>query len=305
MKKQKVLYIAAHSRSGSTILDRVLSQVEGGFSVGELRNIWLRSFEENQLCGCNKKFNECGIWKEIIEDTGIDNEYAKNIYEVSRYVDRFKRIPQILNRSLRGHNFNQMMRMYNEANGVLFGSISKVVEPEFIIDSSKNSSYAMHLMQLDNIDLHIVHLVRDSRAVAYSRLRKKKRPEIHWKDEYMAVTPAYKTAFQWNMMDYSIGLLKDKCDYTLIRYEDFMENPAKTIEVILNKAGIFNKDLSFVRDRYIKLSVDHTVSGNPMRFKVGQIELRPDDQWKTKLSSLNKRVVTILTYFRLKKYGYI
>ena len=43
------------------------------------------------------------------------------------------------------------------------------------------------LRLIPGIDLHFVHLVRDCRAVAYSRMKKKKRPEIHWKDEYTAV----------------------------------------------------------------------------------------------------------------------
>ncbi|RDH81030.1 MAG: hypothetical protein DIZ80_12980 [endosymbiont of Galathealinum brachiosum] len=305
MSKQKVLYIAAHSRSGSTILDRVLSQVEGGFSVGELRNIWLRSFGENQLCGCSNKFNECDIWKNIVDDSNLDKKYANQIHKLSRDVDRFKKIPQIWFPFLRDIQFNKKMNEYHAALETIYSSIENVVAPEFIIDSSKNSSYAMHLMNLDNIDLHVIHLVRDSRAVAFSRLRKKKRPEIHWKDEYMAVTPAYKTALQWNVMNYSMDIMKSRCSYSLVKYEDFMQEPTSTISNILADAGLHNKDLSFIKGRKINLAVDHTVSGNPMRFKVGDIELRSDDQWVSRLSKLNNNIVTLLTYFRLKKYGYL
>ena len=39
-KKVKVLFIAGNGRSGSTILDVILGQLEGFFAVGELRRIW-------------------------------------------------------------------------------------------------------------------------------------------------------------------------------------------------------------------------------------------------------------------------
>lgn len=192
LSKPKVIYIAAHSRSGSTIVDRVLGQVHGGFTVGELRNIWQRSFIENQLCGCHSKFTECDVWKEIVKGSAFDTKYAEKMHSISRKVDRFKKIPQIIFPKLSSALFKRDMSEYLEGLSKLYTGVNKIVEPEFIIDSSKSSSYAMHLR---HIDLHIVHLVRDSRAVAYSRMRKKKRPEIHWKNEYMAVTPAYKTAF--------------------------------------------------------------------------------------------------------------
>lgn len=44
----KVLYIAGWGRSGSTILDNVLGQVEGFFSGGELSYLWERGLSENR-----------------------------------------------------------------------------------------------------------------------------------------------------------------------------------------------------------------------------------------------------------------
>ncbi|WP_420910932.1 sulfotransferase [Thermus thermophilus] len=38
-EKVKVVFIGGYGRSGSTLLDRMLGQVEGFVSVGELRHI--------------------------------------------------------------------------------------------------------------------------------------------------------------------------------------------------------------------------------------------------------------------------
>lgn len=305
MPKQKILYIAAHSRSGSTILDRILGQIDGAFTVGEIRNIWHRSFAENQLCGCSQKFNECQIWQKIVTNTNIDTNFSEGMYKLSRVVDRYKKIPQIIYPSLRTNNLSKQMIEFQEGLSEIYTGVEKAVKPEFIVDSSKSSSYAMHLQQLKGFDVHVVHLVRDSRAVAFSRLRKKKRPEIHWKDEYMAQTPAYKTGYQWDLMNFSMDLLQKFGGYSLVRYEDCMRNPTGVVDKIMNDMGLYNKNISFIKDKHIELGMDHTVSGNPMRFKVGDIELRVDDQWKDEMTKFDRNIVTAITYTQLKKYGYL
>ena len=62
----KVVYIAGHNRSGSTLLDRMLGQIEGFIAVGELRQLWWRGLEENQACGCGAPFHDCRFWAEVI-----------------------------------------------------------------------------------------------------------------------------------------------------------------------------------------------------------------------------------------------
>ena len=56
--------------------------------------------------------------------------------------------------------------------------------------------------------------------------------------------------------------------------------------------------------REISLSVDHTVSGNPSRFRTGKIELRPDEEWKVKMRGADKNIVLALTAPLLLTYGY-
>ncbi|MBA3432215.1 MAG: hypothetical protein H0U16_12145, partial [Actinobacteria bacterium] len=48
----KVLFIMGWTRSGSTILDNLLGEVEGFFSTGELHYLWRRGLLEGRLCSC-------------------------------------------------------------------------------------------------------------------------------------------------------------------------------------------------------------------------------------------------------------
>jgi hypothetical protein len=61
----------------------------------------------------------------------------------------------------------------------------------------------------------------------------------------------------------------------------------------------------FVYVGEVSLSVDHTVSGDPSRFRKGKIELRPDEEWKVKMRGADKNVVTTLTAPLLLNYGYL
>ncbi len=302
--KPKIVFIAAHSRSGSTILDRALAQIDGAFSVGEMRYIWQRSIIENQLCGCSAKFYDCSVWKQVIANASLDTEFASRMCNIALNVDRFKLIPRISYPLLRTSSFEKMLGEYIEGIRRVYVGINETIKPSFIVDSSKSASYGMILKQIPEIDLHIVHLVRDSRAVAFSRMKKKKRPEIHWKDEYTAYTPPYKTALQWDIINYALGYLGNNSSYSLVRYEDFMSNPKSTIKKIIGELGL-TSTVSYINGSTIKLNIDHTVSGNPMRFKNGNVALKYDERWKTGLSEKHRFLLDCLTWPMQKKYHYL
>ena len=63
--KIKVIYIAGEGRSGSTLLERMLGQINDIVSVGELRFFWNQGSVGSQLCGCEKPLNECEFWSEV------------------------------------------------------------------------------------------------------------------------------------------------------------------------------------------------------------------------------------------------
>jgi hypothetical protein len=93
-----------------------------------------------------------------------------------------------------------------------------------------------------------------------------------------------------------------------LRYEDFVCDPAVNLAQTLRKVGFDDEACSLhdvVRGRQISLSVDHTVSGNPVRFRSGSIELQPDEEWRVKMRGADKNIVTALTAPLLLKYGYL
>ena len=93
-----------------------------------------------------------------------------------------------------------------------------------------------------------------------------------------------------------------------LRYEDFVSDPTLHIAETLNSVGFDDEAGTLhnvVRGREISLSLDHTVSGNPGRFRSGNIELKPDEEWRVKMRGADKNVVTALTAPLLLRYGYL
>jgi hypothetical protein len=61
----KVLYIGGFGRSGSTLVERILGQLPGFCSAGEIVFLWQRGLIENQLCGRGATFSECDFWTRV------------------------------------------------------------------------------------------------------------------------------------------------------------------------------------------------------------------------------------------------
>jgi hypothetical protein len=57
-----VLFIIGMGRSGSTVLEMLLGNIPGYFSVGETRFFWEYVQHEHDLCGCGQQFHACEYW---------------------------------------------------------------------------------------------------------------------------------------------------------------------------------------------------------------------------------------------------
>lgn len=303
----KVLFIGGFLRIGSTLLDRILGQVEGFFSVGELRYVWEESFAQDQPCGCGRHFGECPFWKGVVGRayggfSGLDLDAT---IRLKRRVDRVRYVPQLVYEGVRTPRFWRDLEEYAGMLGGLYGAIQKESGARVIVDSSKDASYAYVLLNVPDIELYVLHLVRDSRAVAYSWMRKKVKHEAKGEKVYLDQYSPTKSAVDWtraNLLVEPFRLRKGR--YATARYEDLMADPQGTVGRIVDFVGEGGVEAPF-DGRAIELEPNHTVAGNPMRFRQGRIELRSDDEWRRKLAPEDRRIVTALTSPLLLRYGYL
>jgi len=307
-----VLYIGGHGRSGSTILTQTLGQIPGFVNVGELWQVWHRGLQENECCGCGRRFYSCEFWTAVGDEAygGWDNVDVDKMAAFRPYLKGLRHTPHYAlaaNTGIRTRKMNTLLEECGPVLERLYRAIQTVSGAGVIVDSSKRSSYAQLLNLLPFADLRVVHLVRDSRAVAYSWQRTKESPAVVGGRLMPRLSPA-KASRRWSLQNYSYGLLSRFAHLTRLRYEDFVNDPTFYIAETLLRAGFAGEAGSLhevVHGREISLSVDHTVSGNPSRFRTGKIELRLDEEWKGKMRGADKNVVTVLTAPLLLNYGYL
>src|SRR6266571_3275615 len=67
-----VLFIAGASRSGSTMLDLLLGELDGYVAAGELRNLWGHGLLDGWRCGCGEPVKSCPFWRSVLERAGLD-----------------------------------------------------------------------------------------------------------------------------------------------------------------------------------------------------------------------------------------
>jgi len=300
-KKVKIVFITGSSRSGTTLLDRILGQVKNCFSLGEMFYIWERSLVKNQLCGCGKPFRECDFWQTVFKEAfgSINQVNAEEILKLQRSVVKIRYIPQLIFPTLRTRKFRRKLSRYVEILERLYTAIAKVSNSRILIDSSKFAPHGFVLKEMRNFSQFVIQIHRDSRAVAYSFKRKKSRPEIYWEKAYMPAPGTLKAIRVWivdNCMAYLLG--KTTSRYKLLRYEQFTDNPKASIDNIVKwiNREKFPKLRFFFNERVVNLEAAHTVSGNPLRFKVGKVEIYPDMEWVKKMPLHRKLFIGILTF---------
>jgi len=302
----QVLYIGGAGRSGSTVLAGLLGRQQGFVAVGELRYLWDRGLAQNHLCGCRQPFRQCPFWTDVLTDAfgSVSGAEGLDVPNRARAVDRVRFVPALARRRLGGPGFERRFRTYGDVVARLYQSIITVSGAAVLVDSSKDPSYAFVLDRLPSLELSVVHLVRDSRAVAYSWTRTRVRPEVHWKVEYMQRRKPLRTALVWganNLMFEDLG--RGHPRFLRLRYEDFVASPDESLATVaaLARGGRPTAGAApGAGDSFV-----HTISGNPSRFNDGPLHIAIDDEWRRKLSSTDRRVVTATTAPLLVRYGYL
>ena len=302
----KVLYVAGLGRSGSTILANALGQVEGFFSGGELNFIWKHTLIENRLCGCGRPARECPFWGPVFEEEfgGQSEALAHKMMRLQYSGARTRHIPMMLTeggrRKIRGR-----LGEFLDNTERLYAAIQSVAGSRVIVDTSKEPAYGYALGMVPGIDLRVLHLVRDPRAAAYSWAKKKRQPDSTEREFMHRKTPT-QSAVLWDAWNTAIEALwrRMPARYLRLRYEDFIADPRRSFEEILNLTDEEDAELPLVGERDVKLGISHTVSGNPNRFDTGTVELRQDRAWQEQMKSRDRALVTALTLPLLARYHY-
>lgn len=297
----KVIYIAGWGRSGTTIVDNVFNSYKSVFSTGELFYLWQRGMLHKRRCGCNVLFERCVLWHDILQTAfGDRRPDPHRVVELQQHTVRVRHTLSLVDGALSAEA-EEYVDIYTR----LYHAIAEVTGAELIVDSSKVPSGAALLTRMNGLVPYLVHMVRDPRAVTHSWMRAAPPPETRKNAAPIYQRPASST-LHWLIRNALTERLARAYPrrHRRLRYEDFARNPRTMIEEILEMTGTPVVDGPFLDDSTVVLEPNHTIAGNPSRFKNGEIAVRPDNRWLSDQRAGPRLTATALSLPLLHRYGY-
>jgi hypothetical protein len=305
MTPAPVLYIGGWGRSGSTLLSHLLGELDGMVSVGELRYVWQAGPAANELCGCGRQFADCEFWQAVGREAfgGWEHVDVEEVLELEADVLRHRNIPLLaLPRLFPAHAAK--VGRYAELTGRLYEAILTVSRAHTVVDSTKNPPYAYFLRRAPGVRLRVLHLVRDSRGVVHSWMKKVERPEITGDAAYFEEFSPWKAGIRWMQCNLAFDVLRLRTPTVRMRYEALAAEPAAEVARAMRKLGE-NVDVSSLTGGSVEVSGQHSVRGNPMRFAHGRQRVKADEAWRRDMALPVRRTVLALTWPLLWRYGYL
>jgi hypothetical protein len=300
----RVLYLGGLGRSGTTLLERILGALPGVCPLGEVVHLWQRGVRDNERCACDHPFAACDFWRAVGDRAfgGWHRAPVDRVLALRGRVERTRHIPRLARWHLPGE-FGAQVADYAYQYTRVYAAAAGVSGARAVVDSSKHSALAFCLRWSADIDLRVVHVVRDSRGVAYSWTKTVPRPEAP--GAQMTRYRPGRAALLWNAHNLAFGLLRRTgVPVYRLRYEELLADPVGAVREVADFADLDPGPLDFLGDGTVRLGTSHSAAGNPMRFTTGDLPLRYDDAWRAALPPHHRRLVGALTAPLLSAYGY-
>ncbi|MEQ9303364.1 MAG: sulfotransferase [Marinoscillum sp.] len=259
----KVIYIGGYSRSGSTILDILLSNHAQIVGTGELCYLYDDSKNADRTCTCGQPYPKCNFWGDYLSSNDID--HASQIIKEVEGRSNFYRL-------LDGNIDRKLLDKYTVIQEGLYRYIAEKSGCSIIVDSSKTTrdmvGRPLALSRYTSLDLKMIHLLKNGKATTQSYVSKGRNwaMEGHGGNDMLQ---GMRSIFGWklaNKLALQTGKILDGA-YLPLKYEDFVENP----EISLRRLGDF-VDLDFeslnkiVSSKQV-IAPHHHVGGNRLRLK--------------------------------------
>ena len=271
--KIPIILLLGEGHSGSTLIDVMMNSHPDVVGVGEISH-YCRSLKMDGICSCGEGLKRCSFWKKIFD--GLDCSIFKLPYR--------KKIDFLLNRTNyfyfegdKEYKFDSQRYTMEVEN--LFRRIQSVSGKRVIFDSSKTPERAELILGNDNLDILILHLVRDGKGVVYSNYKLGRNP-FYFMRRWMSV----------NLRIEIIKMRQKNIKIMFVHYDDLIKRP----EYILNSI-LKNFDLKFSKEMFKSDGKYHQVGGNSKsRFFNDISDIKYDKVWEKKLGLLNKIIFNVL-----------
>ncbi|HET6214816.1 MAG TPA: sulfotransferase, partial [Micromonosporaceae bacterium] len=166
----RVLFLGGLGRSGTTLVERILGQLPGVCSLGEVVHLWRRDLRDDERCGCGVRFSACDFWRAVGDRAfgGWSRVDLSRVLALQAAVERTRHIPWLAAPRLAGPARRELVAEYAGYYARVYNAAAQVAGASVVVDSSKHAALAYCLAGTPDLDLRVLHVVRDARGVAYS-----------------------------------------------------------------------------------------------------------------------------------------
>ena len=279
----RAAYLAGTSYCGSTLLAFLLNSHPQIVSVGEasLNRRSQKKKTSNYLCSCGILLNSCEFWKEIfnmVSSVGFK-------FDMHNWTNDYKYKNDVLHRFLSTYPSNKMMRVFqiiafhimpfhksrvkytNAVNIAFMQAAIKLAHAAVFFDTSKALMRLSYLVEIPEIDLKVVRVIRDVRAFANSYKSRGVPVECaakHWRNYQLSA-------------DYLLHTVPSN-RVLVMRYEDFCHAPIVWLKNLHTFLGVQPCDPPEMIN-----PDEHHIIGNHMRLqKITAITA--NQSWQKKLT---------------------
>ena len=301
MQNLDIIYIAGSGRSGTTILDRVLGTYPNVASFNEVYRLLIEGMAENNLCACGEPFEQCRFWQKVVANVFPNPGDVDRIRLLHKKFDHTRHVLRLLLFPY-GRKYRRDLEEYCEWLSKLYFTLARESGVSVLVDSSKVPSRALLLSRSPGLQVHVIHVVRDLRAVTNAWMGQKYNPAA---DDSLPKYSVFRSILFWYARQFMTEMLKLRMPYKRVLYEEFSARPKEVLESAWNSVeSMQGASLPFEKDGSINLQPLHSIGGNPGRFATGPTFLRPDRKWMDTMPAGTRKLVSVLGFPLLWRYGY-
>ncbi len=299
----RVIYIASHSRSGSTLVGSLIGTLTDCCYVGEVWAAWTDGVHANRNCGCGKRFRDCPFWTAVFDRAfgGFDTPASRHAERAIAHLQSPREALRLWLSIRRSGRIATETDAYHRVLRPLYRAICDVCGGRVIVDSSKLLRYGALIASMPDVDIRFVNVVRDVRGVVLSRAR----PALMRDGDLRHATygnPRYRivrVVFRWVARnELSTGLLEVFGGLRIL-YEEFVRDPRPALVALAgaDPATHAMRQLEVGGDSAV---LQHQLGGNWVR----GLKLEPRQAWREELPTVVRLATTALAWPFLRRYRF-
>jgi hypothetical protein len=300
----RVLYVVGTGFTGSTLFSFLLNAHPQIATVGEATGPFLRWDDQRTYpCSCGATLETCPHWKRLAEQMATRGfRFGPNAWDLRFHLARSRAIRQLTTQSLRSVSLDAArdfallhtpflgarLKTVARRNEAFVESVLAVTGRSVFLDASKDHSRARLLFRWTNLDLRIIHLVRDAMGLVSSYMKN------HGRSLASGIRYWNRTAGHARRL----AAIVPPERFLRVRYEDLCTHPEQELARIARWAG-----LEPMSDPVDFRAHEHHIIGNRMRLaSSSQIVL--DESWRQRLSPAQREEIERRTLRNRRAFGY-